>query len=88
MVKGISKRAILVKALPNTIFEEAIFFLKEEIVTDGVDADEILKEAYNVAVNCSDKRKLKISKRVAQATSFTALGASIVGIIWMLSVII
>ncbi len=88
MVKGISKRAILVKALPNTMFEEAIFFLKEDIMTDGVDADGLLKEAYAVAARCTDKRKLKISKRVAQATSFTALGASLVGLIWMLSIII
>lgn len=88
MVKGISKRAILVKTLPNTMFEEAIFFLKEDIAADGVDADELLKEACAAAAYCSEKGKKKISKRFAQATSFTALGASIVGLIWILNIII
>ena len=88
MVKGISKRAILVKALPNTIFEEAIFFLKEDAINDGVDADELIREAHSAAVYYSEKGSKKISKKAIAATTFTALGASLVGVIWMLYTII
>ncbi len=88
MVKGISKRAILVKTLPNTMFEEAIFFLKEDVLNDGVNADELVREAHSAAVYYSEKRNKRFSKKAVAATTFTALGASLMGIIWMLYTII
>ncbi len=84
MVKGISKRAILVKALPNTMFEEAIFFLKEDAVNEGVDADELVREAYSAALHYSEKENKRISKKAVLATTLAALGATLAGVIWML----
>lgn len=88
MVKGISKRAILVKTLPNTMFEEAIFFLREDATNDGIDADELIREAYSAAISCSKRESKRISKKAVVATTFTVLGASLVGIVWMLCTII
>jgi len=50
MVKGISKRVIVVRSPDPRIFEEAIFIVKEDMMTkDGVSSDELLQEAQRVA---------------------------------------
>lgn len=86
MVKGISKRVILVKSPANTIFEEAIFILKEEaLAQDGVDADQILKEACGVAERYVHKSGGRVSKHMISAVSLVAFGASLTGVIWLLS---
>ena len=50
MVKGISKRVIVVKAPVSSIFEQAIFILGDNALsTSSVDAENILREACAVA---------------------------------------
>lgn len=50
MVKGISRRVILVKSPDPRLFEEAIFIVREEALNDGgVTADQVLQEAQKVA---------------------------------------
>lgn len=50
MVKGISRRVILVKSPDPRLFEEAIFIVREEALSDGgVTADQVLQEAQKVA---------------------------------------
>jgi len=50
MVKGISKRVIVVRSPDPRIFEEAIFIVKEDMMTkDGVSSDQLLQEAQRVA---------------------------------------
>ena len=49
MVKGISRRVIVVKAPDPRYFEEAIFIVKEDVSIEGQDAARVLKEAQTVA---------------------------------------
>lgn len=50
MVKGISRRVILVKSPDPRLFEEAIFIVREEALSGGgVDAEQVLQEAQKVA---------------------------------------
>ena len=49
MVKGVSKRVILVKAPDPKYFEEAIFVLREEAFGQGVSAEQVLREARQAA---------------------------------------
>ena len=50
MVKGISRRVILVKSPDPRLFEEAIFIVREEALSGGgVNADQVLQEAQKVA---------------------------------------
>lgn len=50
MVKGISKRVIVVKSPDPRLFEQAIFIMREDAFRQpGVSADQILKEAQQVA---------------------------------------
>ncbi len=63
MVKGISKRVVVVKTPINSIFDEAIFILNET-ADSSVNAENILKEACLLAdgyvkKNCPEKRTLK-----------------------------
>jgi len=63
MVKGISKQVIVVKAPIGSMFDEAIFILKEDSLSDSsVDSENILREACAVAddyvrTHCKDTRR-------------------------------
>lgn len=81
MVKGISKRVVLVKSPPNTLFDEAIFILKEDALeSDGVDADRIIEEACGVANNYVHKHCART--RIAPA-ALVMLGAALTGAAWV-----
>ena len=50
MVKGISRRVVLIKSPDPKIFDEAIFLVREETAKKpGVTYEQILHEAANVA---------------------------------------
>lgn len=49
VVKGLSRRVIVIKSPDAQYFEEAIFVLKDEIFGGGKDSAAILKEARKVA---------------------------------------
>ena len=49
MVKGTTRRVIVVKSPDPRYFEEAIFIVKEDAALTGVDADRVLDEARAVA---------------------------------------
>ena len=50
MVKGVSRRVIVVKSPDPRLFEEAIFIVKEEAFCGrGVSAEQVLQEARSVA---------------------------------------
>ncbi len=48
MVKGISRRVVVVKAPIGSIFDEAIFIMRDDLSTD-VDSEELLREACSAA---------------------------------------
>lgn len=89
MVKGISKRVVLIKSPANTLFEEAIFILKEDALDrEGVDADRIMKEACTVANNYVHKHCSRKKVTWLPAASLVACGATITGLIWWISTIL
>ena len=65
MVKGISRRVVVVKAPIGSIFDEAIFIMRDDIVSaPDMDSEKILHEACAVAdeyvrTHCKQKRKLR-----------------------------
>ncbi len=65
MVKGISRRVVVVKAPIGSIFDEAIFIMKDDTLSENsVDAEKILREACSVAdeyvkQNCGKRRANK-----------------------------
>ena len=49
MVKGISRRVIIIKSPDPEIFDEAIFLVKEEAFSKGKTKSDVLRQAQSVA---------------------------------------
>ena len=86
MVKGVSKRVILVKEPDPKYFEEAIFVLREEAFGQGVSAEQVLREARQAA-----KSYLRGSTRPGKwfrqipAPAYVAAGALAATAAWSLA---
>ena len=85
MVKGISKQVIVVHAPDPQLFEQAIFILKEEAISDGgISEERLLLEAKKII---GDGRGGKRNFRIS-AAAWTAVGAFATGLLWFLSAVI
>lgn len=84
MVKGTTRRVIVIKSPDPHLFDEAIFIVREDRGS-GVTSDDILREAREVA-NKYIKRNVK-SNPFARipAPFFAAVGAAITALIWLAS---
>jgi len=85
VVKGISKRVVVVKPEEHGIFEEAIFIVRGD--AHGVHertADDILKEACRIAAGCTGGNNGSV-RRFLTALSFSAIGAAVTGLVWLLT---
>ncbi len=87
MIKGITKRVIVVKSPDPKIFEEAIFIVREEAFPkNGTSADALLGEAQRIA-----NEYIGVAGRkppVFPALFYAVAGAGLTGLIWLLSSIL
>ena len=85
MVKGITRRVIVIKSPDRRLFDEAIFIVKEDALNDaGVNSDDIIKEAQSVADSyIRDNLKAGGLPKIP-APFFTLAGAGFMGLIWFL----
>ncbi|MDD6967421.1 MAG: translation initiation factor 2 [Firmicutes bacterium] len=86
MVKGISRQVIVVHSPDPKLFEQAIFILKEDAAQNGVTDEALLKEAeqaIRVGERIPKKRKLYF-----YGAFWAALGAAVMGLIWIGSILI
>lgn len=85
MVKGVSKRIVVVQPSDTAIFEQAIFIIKDQTKK----SNDIIDEAFKIAKQYSGDNNTKkyIRKRWTNKHLFLAafLGASSVSIIWLIS---
>ena len=57
MVKGISRRVIVVRSPNPRLFEQAIFFVREDAEDrSGMSAEQIVQQAREAAESCMDQR--------------------------------
>ncbi len=49
MVKGVSRRIVVVRAPEQRLFEEAIFILRDDALQKGVSAEDVVAQACGVA---------------------------------------
>lgn len=89
MIKGVSKRVIVVKSPDPRIFEQAIFIVKEDYVRRaGGDADRVLREARQAArayCRCGTGVKHRgLWHRVPPAI-YAAAGAVAAGAAWLVT---
>lgn len=90
MVKGISKRVVIVRAPDTKLFDEAIFILRDGVEGPGrgVGQEEILSEARRVAqlyVSRNTRPKKKRGISLVPGVIFAAAGAGAVGLLWLIS---
>ena len=86
MVKGVSRRVIVIKSPDQHLFEEAIFIVKEDALRDGgVTGDEIIKQAQQVADKYVRAHLNKGWLSGLPAPAFAALGAAVTALVWVLA---
>lgn len=90
MVKGVSRRVIVVKTPDRRLFEQAIFIVKEDAFTqNGVTAEQVLAEAQRVADGYV-RRNSVVGKRMYRIPAFfyAAAGALLSTIIWVVVMVL
>ena len=82
MVKGISRRVVVIKSPDPRLFEEAIFFVREDALHKGVTGDAILREAQSIASRYVRVPKQKRILHKFPAVLYTLFGAGAASVIW------
>lgn len=80
MVKGISRQVIVVHSPDPKLFEQAIFILKDEAVSQGVTEEALLKEARLIANRPVKKHRLSLYGPV-----WACGGAMVTGLVWLVT---
>lgn len=79
MVKGVNRQVLLVKPPEPKLFEQAIFILRDDLPTDGITDEMLLKEA-KVAATAP-----LIGRKLACGPLWACCGGAFVALIWLLS---
>ena len=83
MVKGISRQVIVVHSPDKTLFDQAIFILKDKVVAnEGVTDEALLKEAKRL-MGSQPKKKLRLYGPV-----WACGGAILTGLVWLLTALL
>ena len=75
MVKGVSRRVVVVKSPDQKLFEQAIFLLREEPAQTGQPEEEVLRRAQEVA----DAYLLKNSPQGRRRRRLAVFGCMLLG---------
>ena len=90
MVKGISRRVVVVDSPDQRYFEQAIFIVRNDAAGEGVTARDLVEEARKVAKNYAGGNHGKFSRawRELSPAVFTLMGAAGIGLVWLLVTLI
>ncbi len=82
MVKGISRQVIVVPSPDKKLFDQAIFILKDDAVSEGISDDTLLAQAQRVLRSGSQDKKKGF---VLYGVFWALCGALLTGIAWVLT---
>jgi len=85
LVKGISRRVIVIKSPDPHIFDEAIFIVKEDTFHKGVTNEDILREAQTAANNYLKEHTHTNLFSKIPPFAFALIGAFVTAAIWICS---
>ena len=87
MVKGISRRVVVVDSPDQRYFEQAIFIVRNDAAGEGVTAQALVEEAKRVARNYAGGDHGRFSRAWRELTPavYTLIGAGSIGLVWMLA---
>ena len=80
MVKGITRQVIVVKGPDQKLFDQAIFLVREDALTDGEITEEALLKEAKIVCKSTDSKQIYLKKLL-----WAACGAIITGGIWLIS---
>ncbi len=87
MVKGISRRVIVVDSPDPHIFEQAIFIIRKDAASDesGVTSEQIVEQAVRIAKNYAHTHGAPPHRGFSLPPWLAAvLGGGVVGLLWLL----
>ena len=82
MVKGISRRVIVVDSPDPQIFEQAIFILRTDV--GGVSSQQLVDQAVRIAKNYARCQGLPRRRVRVPGWLWAAIGAAAIGLTWLL----
>ena len=87
MVKGISRRVVVMDSPDQRYFEQAIFIVRNDAAGEGVTAQALVEEARRVARNYAGGDHGRFSRAWRELTPavYTLIGAGGIGLVWMLA---
>ena len=85
MVKGISRRVIVVDSPDPRVFDQAIFILRNDILSeDGVSSRQLVNQAVRIAKSYTRSQGLQPPKRHRMTPAIAAmLGGGLMGLVWL-----
>ena len=86
MVKGISRRVIVVDSPDPRIFEQAIFILRNDMASGsgGVSSQQLVDQAVRIAKSYTRSQGLPPPKRHRMTPAIAAmLGGGLMGLVWL-----
>ena len=87
MVKGISRRIVVIDAPDQRLFEQAIFIVRNDVAGEGVTAKALIQEARRVARESVGGHHRRLHSRISPQLA-AALGAAAVGAAWAAAVLL
>ena len=87
MVKGISRRVIVVDSPDPRVFDQAIFILRNDVqAEDGVTSRQLVEQAVRIAKSYTRTQGLPTVRRRRRITPLLAAlgGSAVVGLVWLL----
>lgn len=89
MVKGISRRVVVVDSPDQRFFEQAIFIVRNDAAGEGVSPRELVEEARRVAQRyASGGRSRGRPWRCMNPAVYTVTGAGAMGLVWLITALI
>ena len=86
MVKGISRRVIVVDSPDPQIFEQAIFILRTD--GGGISSQQLVDQAVRIAKNYASCQGMPRRRRRIPAWLRASIGATAIGLTWLLCAIL
>ena len=85
MVKGISRRVVVLDSPDQRFFEQAIFIVRNDAAGEGVTSRELVEEARRVARNYASGERSRFAQRWRDLSPmvYTLMGAAGSGLVWM-----
>lgn len=90
MVKGTSRRVVVVDSPDQRFFEQAIFIVRSDAANEGVTARELVEEARRVARNYAGGECGRLARawRNLSPWVYSVMGAAAMGLVWLITALI